>query len=348
MNCSRKMTVKLFFVKTGLERVMTDIIAEPYSNDAKSFLFAYKQDLLRPFLWDGWSGSIFLNPKKKKGLLATRRTVLSHFKEIVDLVYPVCIHADVIEIHLSILKSSKNNYVINYIKDLFPSSKIVVNIIPHGTSNFHRPDISPDEITKMRRKNSWFLRCLFPKLRYYEYQGERYGADDPIVNTIYTFPGHSINSPKAKEVELRHFREQNKTGTIENNALILGQPVYKKDRLTPEKVQKINDRILQILSEQNCDKVFFLPHPGEDGSKCFYQEKFEWLEPEGPMELLLFKRNFRVIISSFSTGLFTSKLICSDSCEVYAVGTNLVSGQEGEIDQLNNEFKSVNINVVDV
>ncbi|WP_339670050.1 polysialyltransferase family glycosyltransferase [Dasania marina] len=340
--------VRLFFVKTQLERVVADMIASSYTDGSSCFLFAYKEVLLDDFLWEGWREKQYLNLKQKKGIFSGQRTAIKHLESIEKVVLSVCVSAKSIEINLSRLKNNNSNYVIERLKSRFSHAEVKVNIVPHGSSSFYRGQLSEKEVKKMRNKNNFLMRSLFPLLKYFAFKGERYGADEPVVQTIYTFPGHVLDHPKAKAIEFDHFDKIQLGSDLKNDILIVGQPVYMRERLSPDQVARIDNRISQLIKEVGAGDVYFLPHPREDGSMCFFQEGFKLIEYKEPLELLLLKRTFKTVISSFSTGLFTSKMILGEACNSYAVGMNLINVPDDELQQLRQGFQSVGVELIDV
>ncbi|WP_101758458.1 polysialyltransferase family glycosyltransferase [Oceanicoccus sp. KOV_DT_Chl] len=340
--------VRLFFVKTELERVVADMIAGSFNDDATCLLFAYKERLLGSYLWGGWSQKKYLALTDIKGLFSGQRVALSHLSEIESSIKIVGDEIKDIEIYLSRLKNNNSNYSIRYLQKRYGEFNVGVCIIPHGASSFYRGILTPKELKKIKSKNNILVRTLFPKLEYFEFSGERYGADTDVVKRIYTFPGHVLDHPKAEFIDISSFRRDSGAGAESNDALIVGQPVYMRQRLTPDQVEKINLRISQLLKERGCGKVYFLPHPREDGSMCFFQPGFELIKVAEPLELMLLNRAFKTVISSFSTGLFTSQIILGDHCQTYAVGMNLVNVDEDELTQLRSGFEGVGVNMIDI
>lgn len=345
----KETVVRIFFVKTELERLVADLIAGAYKDGSTCYLFAYKESLLGQFLWDKWEASQFLNLKEKRGFLAGQRTALSHLLKVEPVIKSKSNSANRIEIYLSRLKNNNSNYSIHFLSELFPLSDVKVNIIPHGASNFYRGQLSKKEIKKMQGKNNWIVRSLYPRLKYYAFEGDRYGADDSVIKGIYTFPGHNLDDKKSKMIDSYMLNSKClETESESNDILIVGQPVYKRERMTPKHVEKIDAAIIQLIKDVGGDKVYFLPHPREDGSMCFFQQGFELLETDESLELILLKRKFRTVVSSFSTGLFTSQIILGDQCTTYAVGMNLVNLPASDLKEMRKGFEAVGVKLIDL
>ena len=341
--------VRVFFVKTELERLVADLIAAAYKDGSKCYLFAYRENLLQTFLWNKWAGKRFLNLKQKRGVLSSQRTALTHLIDIESVIKNQCNTAKRIEIYLSRLKNSNSNYSIRFLSDLFPLADVRVNIIPHGASDFFRGRPSQREIKKMKAKNNWIVRLLYPRLKYYAFENDPYDSDDSVVKSIYTFPGHNLGHKKSKRIDTYMLdSEYLESDSKSDDILVVGQPVYMKERLTPEIVKKIDYRIIQLIKHVGGGKVYYLPHPREDGSMCFFQKGFELLKAEESLELLLLKRKFRIVISSFSTGLFTSKIILGNQCTPYAVGLNLVNLPVNDLKKIRGGFEAAGVKLVDL
>jgi hypothetical protein len=65
-----------------------------------------------------------------------------------------------------------------------------------------------------------------------------------VVKTIFTSPGHNLDHPKEKVIDLGCFSNSVPGPELNDDVLIVGQPVFMRERLTPKKVAAIDSRII--------------------------------------------------------------------------------------------------------
>lgn len=336
-------SVSIYFVKTELEALATEIIAGQLGSSASNLL-----------VYSGTKAPYLINPgafdsilefsyEKGRGLFKEKRSIYNNLKKLGAEIERLQPNPKSIYIHLPRLSTSKTNYAINYLTQKFSQSIVRVRLIPHGVVSADLISITPARRLKLLRRKFHFSNFFFPALRYYPPTHDLIGGLDQIVDRIYTFQGISTPYP-AKVVELsglRDYIQRTPKARNERSAIIIGQPLLENGLMSEEDHSLVTQQISDWLTANSFQTVYYSKHPRSKTRLDFFQNEYELLKQDGAVEIALCEIQPDVVISCYSTALATAKVLFGD--QIHAISFGLMLSQSDKKKGLSRFFKSINI-----
>lgn len=323
--------VSIFFVKTELEALASELIATQFEKE--NFTLLVYQGRKEPHLINpetfkeslsiSYEGKDRPTPEKvsiAKGLTVLRATIEKNI-----------LKPEKIVIHTPRISTSKTNFSINFLKRSFPQADISVRLIPHGIVSINLIPITTSKKIKFIKKKINPINRLIHNLNYYIPKGDLIGGMDEIVDRIYTFKG--IISPyspdKVFELSgLKDYINKNNPKKSEQIALIIGQPLLKNGSITQIAHDIVSQKMHDWLKLQSIENVYYSKHPRSGDDLDFYQEDYRILNQEGPVEIALCELQPEIVISCYSTALATAKILLGDEIRAISFGLDLTSSDK--------------------
>lgn len=337
-------SVSVYFVKTELEALASEIIAEQFG-DKSSNLLAYSEKkppyLINPKVFQK---SIELSYKREKKILSEKRNIHSNLEMLSQEIVALNPTPDDIYIHLPRLSTSKTNYAINYLRKEFPLSTVRVRLIPHGVVSTSLITITLSKRIKLFRRKFHPTNIFFPSLKYYPPKNDLVGGLDDIVDRIYTFQGIATPYPPQKVFELsglRSYIQSTPKPKPERSAIVIGQPLIENGLISEANHAIVSQRIYDWLQENAFQTVYYSKHPRSGDLLDFFQADYKLLEQGGPVEVALCEIQPEVVISCYSTALATAKALFGNEIRSLSFGLTLTKSDRRE--ELSKFFKSIDI-----
>ncbi|MGE3550036.1 MAG: polysialyltransferase family glycosyltransferase [Geobacter sp.] len=169
-------------------------------------------------------------------------------------------------------------------------------------------------------------RLLDSELHYYRFRGDRTGADDRIVDRIYTLPGFPHEYDTGKVVELPPFvqgRSVQKSDEVLKRALVIGQPLVVYGGMSRKGVKQVTQAIYEYLRAHGIEEIHYKSHP-RDKKREYALDAYRELIIEEPLEQHLAHCAYGIVIGVCSTALLTSRMVLPEWCDVVSCGMNLM------------------------
>lgn len=328
-----KTSVSIYFVKTELETLASELIASQSSSYHTNLLvFSGKNTpyLVNANVFDTIFG---FSEGKTKGILKEKRSVYHSLKRLAVEIENAQSNPEKIYIHLPRLSTSKTNYSINYLKRKFPRSAVLVRLIPHGVVSSKLIHITPARRLKLLRRSVNPVNLLFPGLKYYSPKKDLIGGLDEIVDKVYTFQGLETPFPAHKVVELsglRSYIQLTETTPPNRSAIIIGQPLLENGLISEENHRIVTEQMADWLAENSLDTIYYSKHPRAKQQLDFFRDGYQILEQNGAVEIAFCKIQPEVIISCYSTALATAKVLFGKDVKVVSFGLMLSESNKKE------------------
>jgi len=334
----------IYLVKTELEALASEIIAKQFEPDSLNLLIYNKKaepHLINPLAFQSRLASSYA---QGKGILAEKKSIYKNLKDLSTELRRLNPKPTYIYIHLPRLSTSKTNYCVNYLRREFPQSILRVRLIPHGLVSVDLIPLTFFKRLKLLRKKLHPANLLFPSLSYYAPKGDLIGGLDEIVDRIYTFKGLSTPYPTQKVVELsglRSYIQSTPKARTTRSAVIIGQPLLKNGSISESAHAVVRRQIHDWLKNNSFQTIYYSRHPRSGETLDFFEEDYQLLEQNGPVEIALCDIQPEVVISCYSTALATAKVLFGD--EIRAISFGLALTQSDKKSGLSKYFESMGI-----
>jgi len=256
-------------------------------------------------------------------------------------------------LHSPVYDTEAINYFVNGLPRLIPGVSVRAFLIPDGALNlsFHR--MSPSKRMWARLRS---LRAILsPVLRYAALGQDRTGSDANFVEGIYVIEGLDHPYPVSRTIPLSLQRPIGAT-PLPSRALIVGQHIHRVGWIDIQVVgwidiqgrDAITATIRQWLEANGVTHMDYKAHPDDPFSELCTPD-YNRLEPATPLEELLDRGQYGVIIGVASSAQVTAKLILGDQARVVTVGYDLLTGmKKHEFAALKRAFAQLGVESVPV
>jgi len=339
-------TVNIFIVATPLQSLSAESVAYNFEKTAKNCLFYTKPDLLKLIKKERWHSTVDLfSPKLhsgKKGVLRNIKLLTGNLKTVSE----ACAAGAEIRLHAAQIFRPEQNFLINYLRRKHPNARIHVRIIPDGLLNVSRNPYKQRTVFKKYYKK--LLGLFFPDLNYHVFQGDRTGADDPVVDTVYVLPGFPHEYSSEKVVRLPSLVSSVKEGKdLKDIALVIGQPLFGIGLMSERDMESVTQGISRYLNNEGFYKIIYKGHP-IDKKKEFKDHGYEELIIEETLEEHLSCNHYGMVIGVCSSALLTAKTIVSDGTRVVSYGLNKCSFvNDAQKNKVLNPFRILSVELVE-
>lgn len=337
-------SVSVYFVKTELEALASEIIAKQFG-DKSTNLLAYSGKK-PPYLINpkAFQKSLEFSYKKENKFLSEKRSIHSNLEMLSHDIRVFNPKPDDIYVHLPRLSTSKTNYAINYLTKEFPLSTVRVRLIPHGVVSVSLIPLALSKRLKLFRRRFHPTNIFFPSLKYYPPKNDLMGGLDDIVDRIYTFQGIATPYPPQKVFELsglRNYIQSTPKSKPERSAIVIGQPLVDNGLISEADHAIVAQKIYDWLQENSFQTIYYSKHPRSGDRLDFFQADYELLEQDGPVEVALCEIQPEVVISCYSTALATAKALFGNEIRSLSFGLTLTTSDRRE--ELSKFFQSIDI-----
>jgi len=315
--------VNLFMVYSPLHCLCAELIVKHFESEARNIVFYIRPTLkgyLNPELWTDIEYHPWPRFDPEPGVFGRIRRTKSNL----EMAAGYCHGADQIRLHATVIDTESINYHINYLRKRFPAADFRVRLFPDGTMNLRR---HPQGIVHENLKRFRAVRRLLDsELHYYRFRGDRTGADDRIVDRIYTLPGFPHEYDTGKVVELPPFvqgRSVQKSDEVLKRALVIGQPLVVYGGMSRKGVKQVTQAIYEYLRAHGIEEIHYKSHP-RDKKREYALDAYRELIIEEPLEQHLAHCAYGIVIGVCSTALLTSRMVLPEWCDVVSCGMNLM------------------------
>lgn len=320
--------VNLFIVYSPLHYICTEHIVEHFEKNQDNYLFYIKEPFAEMVRSTLCREAVFLPWPRfypEKGVCGRLQRTLKNLQ----IVESYCKGYDTIQIHTPVIDTEAINYFINHLTSSFPNASVTVRLIPDGVLNIQRHPLGTiKEFLQYFRK----LRLLAsPKLNYYPLRGDRTGSDESIVDRIYVLPGfpHEYNRDKVVEMPPFYQVDESQTCKGELRALVIGQPLVGRKRLTTKKQMVIKTGIAKLLSDNGVSCIDYKSHHREKNLE-FLSESYREIFFEEPLETFLVNNHYDMVVGIYSTALLTARLVLPLNCRVISFGFDQIDFKDND------------------
>lgn len=339
----------IFIVYSPLHYLAAERIKSQFGEGARNLLYYLKPEFGEIINKSLWHTAGFLPWPRfypEKGFLGR----LQRTKKNLELVGSACSGSKEIRLHTPVIDTEAVNYLINYLRSLFPAASFSVRLTPDGLLNMQRHPLGSLKTALQHLKKS--RRLLSPSLNYYTFNGDRIGSDAEIVDRIYVLQGipHEYQKSKCVTITLP-CAESRKTCSADDNgrhkrALVIGQPLTAYNRLTKQGLKSVSDGIRNFLKDCEITDIDYKSHPRDADHELGHPDYRELLLDK-PLETYLANTSINLVIGSFSAALLTARLILPRSCRVVAYGMDQISYRgDKEKNNLQNTFRSAGVEMI--
>lgn len=261
-------------------------------------------------------------------------------------------HSRDIHLHTTKLQGPLFNYYVNYLRQQLPQAAIHFNIITDGAFNFHRGNMTQNDIRTMAHKDGNPLYRLFG-LKFFPYSGDRFGIEADVIEKIYLLPKapHEYDLKRAAgsrvlDIPIVDLGLSKKIATTEKRGLVVGEKLLDKNYLSEDEEKQVAETIGHFMKAQGITQVDYVKHPLADHASL----KLPWyndLVIDGPVEIAIMENDYAVIAGVRSTGLFTARLLAGNECKVISVGIDLCRNRRELAMKIKQAFHGMDIAVID-
>lgn len=337
-------TVSIFFVKTELELLSSELISQSFASNSYNILVHQNKNGL-PIQNNLFNETLSVSYRRSRNPFALCQSIRENLVRLKDVIEQHTNAPQAINIHLPRISTSKSNYSINFLRNSFPRSEINVCIIPHGLVGIEVSPLPLSRLIKFIRRKFSFKRLFFPELDYYIARKDAIGFLDPIVKHIYAFRGMEYNYPPEKVRILSLDNKRNSHRGPEKVAIIVGQPLVKDGFAKKADVELIADKIHSWIQSNDFDIVYYSKHPRAEDFWDFYKTDYTLLPQDRAIETMLCDLQPDAIVSCYSTALATAKSILGDAVECISVGLNLTSTDKKQ--ELHRHFTKSGVKIIE-
>lgn len=346
-----KTAINLYFIKTELEYLCAKLICLKINPEHPNLLYYYNERFDGMVDKADWSLTGYLPysrklpfPDRQKRLRECLHRVAADVRSLNPEPEKICIHVNKIP-------NSTTNYQINFLRRVFKTARVCVCLIPHGAGDFARGEKDFSRRLKFWQRKFRPADLLFKDISYYVHRGDGHGAEDPIVERIYFLNRSPQFGPPEKAFELPRFNVLSRKPASAKQvraALIVGQNLSRKDRLLPGDLETVSSAMKRFLEASGLGMVHYSRHPRSKDQMELFDDAYEVLDHQGPVELVLIDTPYEVVISCYSTVLLNARLILGKDSRVVSMGLNRVKIEKEEKDRLSRAFADAGIEVIDV
>lgn len=321
-------TAAIYIVKTELEALCCEIVANNFQAGCHNALYYLGDTEIYLFRREAFVTVAPLHFRRMPGLLGKQRSIRKALTSIVSDLKKYEIDFSEILIHLPKLSATRTNYVINFLRFYFPLAHLRVRLIPHGTVNFSLQRITWKRKLTLWRRWATPFNLLFPDLQYYIPSGDWVGGLDVLVDRIYVLPNAVHPYPETRVFHLPRLIEYLGGGSPSidgSTALVIGQPALRVGAISQTGHSRISARIKEWLSALGVTKIYYSKHPRARDHLDFYDKSYLTIDQAGAIETLLPSIGAGIVVSCFSTALFTSRMLLGEDARVVSIGINLAN-----------------------
>lgn len=337
-------SVAVFFVASPFHLLCALQVCTKLPADCRKVLVTYKRSVeaaVRPEQFDVWVRMPWPRFEPLPGPLGGHRRLVANLHEVAEAIGP----AREVLLHSPVYDTEAINYFVNGLPRLIPGVSVRAFLIPDGALNlsFHR--MSPSKRMWARLRS---LRAILsPVLRYAALGQDRTGSDASFVEGIYVIEGLDHPYPVSRTIPLSLQRPIGAT-PLPHRALIVGQHIHRVGWIDNQGRDAITATIRQWLEANGVTHMDYKAHPDDPFSELCTPD-YNQLEPATPLEDLLDRGQYGVIIGVASSAQVTAKLILGDQARVMTVGYDLLTGmKKHEFDALKRAFAQLGVESVPV
>lgn len=337
-------SVAVFFVASPFHLLCVEQIALALPPGCRKVLVTYKRSVeaaVRPERFDAWVRMPWPRFEPMPGPLGGHRRLVANLHEVAQAIGA----ASEILLHSPVYDTEAINYFVNGLPRLISGAKVRAFLIPDGALNlsFHQMSASKRMWARLRAMRG----LLSPVLRYAALGQDRTGSDAEFMEGIYVIEGLDHPYPPERTIPLTLQREIEAT-PLAHRALIVGQHIHRVGWIDEKGRDAITSRIRQWLSENGVTHMDYKAHPDDPFSELCTND-YRKLEPATPLEDLLDRGQYGVIIGVASSAQVTAKLILGNRARVVSVGYDLLTGMKRhEFDALKQAFAQLGVESVPV
>lgn len=341
----------IYIVKTELEALASEIVAHHFQGGGYNALYHLGDSapvLRKRGVFNTVASLQFL---RASGLLGKQKAIRKALMPLVEALKELDGGVSEILIHLPKLSATRSNFAINFLRFHFPGVPVRARLIPHGTVNFSLQRITWGKKLTLWRRWAVPFNFVFPDLRYYIPRGDWVGGFDPLVDRIYVLPGTTHPYPDAKVVPLPSLADYLSTDgdacqPLKTVALVIGQPALRVGAIDQVGHDRITLAIKEWLVAQGITETYYSRHPRAREHLDFFDKSYRVLDQDGALESLLPSIGAGIVVSCFSTALFTSHMLLGNGARVVSIGMNLADFSEKA--ELLESMRACGIEIVDV
>jgi len=343
-------TVNLYFIKTELEYLCAKLICLKINPDHPNLLYYYNERFDGIVDRSDWSLTGYLSYSRKLPFPTRQQRLRECLHRVAADIRSITPEPGKIRIHVNKIPNSTTNYQINFLRRTFRRSRVCVHLIPHGAGDFAR-----GEKDFFRKLKFWLRKFrpadfLFKDISYYVHRGNGHGAEDRIVERVYFLHRAPQFGPPGKAFELPRFNVLSRKPDSPKRvraALIVGQNLFRKDRLLPEDMKAVTAAVKRFLAKFDLDEIHYSRHPRSQDRMELFDDAYAVLDHRGPVELVLIDTPYDVVVSCYSTVLLNARLILDSDSRVASIGLNRVNIEREESDRLFRAFRDAGIEIID-
>lgn len=337
-------TVAVFFVASPFHLLCAQQICQRLQADCRKVLVTYKRSVegaVRPEFFDAWVRMPWPRFEPLPGLLGGHRRLVANLHEVSQAIGP----AQEILLHSPVYDTEAINYFVNGLPRLRPGSKVRAFLIPDGALNLSLHRMSPSK--RMWARLRALRRLISPDLRYAALGQDRTGSDADFMGGIYVIEGLDHPYPPERTLPLS-LQRPIEAKPLPHRALIVGQHIHRVGWIDTQGRDAITATIRKWLRENGVSHMDYKAHPDDPFFELCTPD-YHQLEPATPLEDLLDRGQYGVVIGVASSAQVTAKLILGDQARVISVGYDLLTGmKKHEFDALKLAFAQLGVESVPV
>jgi len=338
--------VSVYIVGSPIHYLAARRISEIFEPKGRKVLL-YHHEAIEAFLdKTEWDAVDFLPwPRKRPlpGPFGLHRRLLENLRKLAGMVG----NCRSIHLHAGGYGAEATNYFVLSLGPLVGARTVRARILPEGVDSTRRYPLSWQR--RWLHKLRLLRRIASPALRYRTFSGDHTGADAAFVDRIYTLPGLAHQYQAGKVVELPSLvsaAAANPQESAELRALVIGQPLTGSNKLSPEDLAVITDRVHRWLQDQGVTAIDYKGHPRDPGNELM-QEGDQLLTLSEPVENYMARTHYDFIVGVASTALLFARQIYPPEVRVVAFGWDRVRFKSpAERSDLEQVFTGVGVQLV--
>ncbi|HRE40705.1 MAG TPA: hypothetical protein PLG90_05180 [Ignavibacteria bacterium] len=277
--------------------------------------------------------------------------VIPHFssvKKTLNAIYKKCLSYETVNIFFAHELSIIANNLVNYLQKYYPSKKIILNLIPDGTTSFSKdPVIGKLKLSVNTKKYlSMLFGIKFKVPKDFIFNQERIDK----VHNYYTYVpelSRNVFDIKGKVIKINKSHNLNFTPD-DSTCLILGQLL--DDLIGVSEMKKFSEKFSEYILKQNYNIIYYKKHRVkslmDDVAK---NNGFEFVNNNLSVEELIESGVIKSknIYSFCSSALFNIKLFYGDKFNCYAYGLEILKKRDMlSMSQVENAYKIVGVKII--
>lgn len=336
-------SLNVYIVETRFQALVAVLIARSQP-EASHLVCHYRAEIASFLARFPFVTAQAIDTTPRTGLFRRQRTVRRVMRQVLDAIHRQSPARD-IYLHTTKLQGPLFNYYVHFLRTQLPQSILHFNIITDGAFNFHRGNMTDNDLRRMARNDGHLLYRLFG-LQYYPYTGDRFGIEADVIEKVYLLPQspHEYEPSRVCDIPIVDLGLRHPTANTEKRGLVIGEKLLDKQYLSEEEEQRVAQTIGNIMQQHGITQVDYVKHPLADHPSL----RLPWyhdLVTDAPVEVCIMENDYHVIAGVRSTGLFTAKLLASAECSVVSVGIDLCRNRRELAMKIKEAFLGMGIQV---